>query len=143
MKRQAAKSVSEKKGFTLVEVLLALAIAALGFGVVLHSVGLQMTLVASSVERHQMLLYASEALEVALARGTLGEEEVEVPIGRQSRTQNESESLETAQFLYRITAQPVTADPRVQQITVTVRGDRGQVRLSAYRLRVRRESDSE
>ena len=143
MKRPSGESVSENKGFTLVEVILALAIAALGFGVVLHSVGLQMTLVSSSVERHQMLMYASEALEAALARGTLGDEEVEVPIGRQSRNQDKEGVPELTGYLYNITAKPVTADPRVQQVTVTVKGRRGQVRLSAYRLRVRRgESDS-
>ena len=145
MKRTHANGVSEGEGFTLVEVLIALAIAAVGFGVVLHGIGLQMTLVATAVERHQMLMYASESLETAMARGTTGEEMVEEPIERftRSNSEREEEGLETARFFYKISAEPVTADPRVQQITVQVRADRGQVRLSAYRLRVKRQSKDE
>lgn len=139
MKRASQETVSESRGFTLVEVLIALAVGAVAFGVVLHSVGLQMTLVANSVERHQMLMYASEALETALARGTLGEEEIEAPIDRSSRNSDEEEAAPA--FFYSIGAKPVTADPRVQQVSVTVKGRRGQVRLSAYRLRVRRNSE--
>lgn len=141
MKRTRVHSVSEGQGFTLVEVLIALALAAIGFGVVLNGVGLQMTLVATSVEKHQMLMYASEAMENAMSRGTLGDEEVEESINHfsRSKSEREEEGLEQAEFLYSISTQPVTADPRVQQVTVQVRGDRGLVRLAAYRLRVKRE----
>jgi prepilin-type N-terminal cleavage/methylation domain-containing protein len=138
MKRALPKSVSPKSGFTLIEVLIALALAAVGFGVILNSVGLQMTLVSTSVERHQMLLYASEALETALARGTVGEEEIEEPIFRPGRDGKDDQQV--PQFFYSISARPVTADPRVEQVTVNVKGSSGQVRLSAYRLRVRRDS---
>ena len=77
-----------------------------------------------------------------MARGTNGDEMVEEPIRRTTRpnSEREEEGLEAARFFYKISAEPVTADPRVQQITVQVRADRGQVRLSAYRLRVKRQS---
>lgn len=118
---------------------MALAIAAIGFGVVLHSVGLQLSMVAGSVDRHQMLMYASEALEAGMARGTLGDEVVnDEPIGAFGRTEDES-ATQVANYLYAIDAKPVTADPRVEQVSVTVKGDRGIVRLSAYRIRVRRD----
>ena len=83
MKRADDRSVSPNRGFSLVEVLLALAMAAVGFGVVLHSVGRQMAVVSGSLDRHQMLMYASEALESNLARGVINNEveEQEVPIG--------------------------------------------------------------
>ena len=140
MKRAEAKSVSRRQGFTLVEVLIALAMAALGFGVVLHSVGLQMSLVSTSLDRHQMLMYASEALETNLANGTIEEESEpkEVPIGRQNTDQAEAEAA-LSKYFYSLEARPVTADPRVQQVSVHVKGPLGFVRLSAYRLRVKRK----
>lgn len=148
MKRTPTISVSQPSGFTLAEVLIALAIAAVGFGVVLHGVGLQMTLVATSIERHQMLMYASEVVETTMSSGSLGNEEVEEPIDRFTRTNSEydQEGLAAVQFFYNVSTQPVTSDPRVQQVTVQVRGDHGQIRLSAYRLRVKRadgDNDSE
>lgn len=141
MKSPQPNCVSGNQGFTLVEVLVALAMAAIGFGVVLHSVGQQMTLVATSVDRHQMLLYASQALETGMARGVSGEEEVEEqPIGRQDENQDDS-AVQPAEYFYKLESKPVTADPRVQQVSVTVRGNRGRVKLGAYRLRVRRGSE--
>jgi len=143
VKRAGELCVSKKSGFTLIEVLIALAIAAIGFGVVLHSVGLQMTLVATSVERHQMLMYASEVLETTLSRGGTVDDVVEVPIKSFSRLSREDDAdTEPARFFYALESKPVTADPRIQQVSVTVKGDRGQVRLSAYRLRVKRDGDS-
>ena len=144
MKRPIRTCVSLDQGFTLVEVLVALAIAALGFGVVLHSLGLQMSLVGSSLERHQMLMYASEALEANLTAGTLNDTEVEVPFDQSRGTdRSESQAIQSAQYFYSLGVQPVTADPRIQQVSVRVEGRRGQVRLSAYRLKVRRESENE
>lgn len=136
MKVSKSTKVPTQSGFTLVEVLIALAIAAIGFGVILHSIGLQMSLVATSVERHQMLLHASQALETSLSRGTSGDEEVEAPIGSSERDQEDGE---VQRFFYSLSAKPVTADPRIQEVTVTVKGSRGQTRLAAYRVRVRRE----
>lgn len=127
----------EESGFTLVEVLVALAVAAVGFGIILHSVGLQMSLVAGALERHQMLLYSSQVLEVKLSAGYDGTEIKDVPIGFQESAYGEE--IEVPEFLYRIQGQPVTADPRVQQVTVTMDGRRSIMRLSAYRLRVLRD----
>lgn len=140
MKRADDRSVSPNRGFSLVEVLLALAMAAVGFGVVLHSVGRQMAVVSGSLDRHQMLMYASEALESNLARGVINNEveEHEVPIGAFGDTEDEAET-EVAKYFYKVEAAPVTADPRVEQVTVTINGDKGTLRLSAYRLKVRRE----
>lgn len=124
------------------EVLLALAIAALGFGVVLHSLGLQMSLVANCTERHQQLLFASQALEKNMNKSLSGEDTVEQTaedLAAQEKSKNAAENgLVPPAFIYKLETEPVTADPRVQQVTVTVKGRRGQTRLSAYRLRVKR-----
>ena len=134
----------KKSGFTLVEVLIALAMAALGFGVVLHSVGLQMTTVATSVDRHQMLLYASQVLETNLALG-LGEDEVdekELQEDEESDIDSEDRNdqmVKASRYTYSIKMRPVTADPRVQQVTARVQGGRSGMSLSAYRLRIQRE----
>lgn len=134
-----------RQAFTLVEVLLALAIAAIGFGVVLHSVGLQLSTVSTSIERHQMLMFASQALETSMARGTMGEEEEikDQPIDDfRSGDQEDDLARQSARFVYSLDAKPVTADPRVQQVSVTVKGSRGVTRLAAYRLRVKRQPKS-
>lgn len=140
MTRAAKKP--QKFGFTLVEVLVALAIAAIGFGVILHSVGLQMTVVATSVQRHQMLLYASQLLETNLANG-LGEKDVdEQELVEEDDTDSEDrrdQMVKASQYVYSIKMNPVTADPRVQQVTATVKDGRSSIRLSAYRLRIQRE----
>jgi prepilin-type N-terminal cleavage/methylation domain-containing protein len=128
-------------GFTLVEVLMALAMAALGFGVILHSLGMQLSLVANSMTRHQMLLYASQVLETNLANGLVEEQVSEAEISQQdSQGEGDDPTAVMARYMYGLDTQPVTADPRVQQVTATVQGPNGQqVRLSAYRLRVKRD----
>lgn len=122
--------------------MIALAIAALGFGVVLHSLGLQMSLVANCTERHQMLLFASQALEKNMNKSLSGEDTVEQTaedLAAQEKSKNATENgLVPPSFIYKLETEPVTADPRVQQVTVTVKGRRGQTRLAAYRLRVKR-----
>lgn len=144
MKQTKADSVSAKDGFTLVEVLIALAIAAVGFGVVLHSVGLQMTMVATSLERHQMLLFASQALERNMPKGLSSDDTIEqteddiAAAEAKQASGDEDTRFSPPMFVYRLNIEPVTADPRVQQVTATVKGRRGQTQLSAYRLRVRR-----
>jgi prepilin-type N-terminal cleavage/methylation domain-containing protein len=130
------------EGFTLVEVLVALAMAAIGFGVILHSVGLQMSMVANSLNRHQMLLYASQVLETHLANGLVEEQvtEAEVSSSQEEEGEEGDPSQLLPRFIYGLDTQPVTADPRVQQVTASVKGPiRGGVRLSAYRLRVKRD----
>lgn len=118
-----------------------MAIAAMGFGVVLHSVGLQMTLVAQATERHQMLLYASQVLEAKLSAGYDGAEILDAPIGFDQSSIDSSGDNEVAvpDFLYSVDGQPVTADPRIQQVTVELGARISRVRLSAYRLRIPRQ----
>lgn len=87
-----------------------------------------------------MLMFASEALESTMAGGGF-ETEVEpqdVPVGAFGGD-DEGEGAEVAQYFYRVEAGPVTADPRVEQVLVTVKSGRGQTQLAAYRLKVRRE----
>jgi prepilin-type N-terminal cleavage/methylation domain-containing protein len=128
-------------GFTLVEVLLALAMAALGFGVILHTVGLQMSLVANCLDRHQMLLYASQVLETNMAKGLTEEKVTDAEISSKDMEPEEGEEdLEVApRFVYGLESNPVTADPRVQQVTASIKGRNSGIRLSAYRLRVKRD----
>ncbi len=140
---EAPKHKSAQSGFTLVEVLISLAIAAIGFGVVLHSVGLQMALVANSLNRHQTLLYASQVLEAKLASGDVEEDITDAEIRAFDRDTESGSDMAAAggsvvRYLYSLEAQPVTADPRVQQVTTRVQGGRSSLRLSAYRIRVKR-----
>lgn len=140
---EAPKHKSVRSGFTLVEVLISLAIAAIGFGVVLHSVGLQMSVVANSLNRHQMLLYASQVLEAKLASGEVEEDITDAEIRAFDRDSESDSSAAAgagtvARYLYSLEARPVTADPRVQQVTTAVKGGRSSLRLSAYRIRVQR-----
>ena len=132
---------SAGKGFTLVEVLIALAMAALGFGVILHSVGMQMSLVANSLNRHQMLLYASQVLETNLANGMTDEKVTEAEIsGENPESEDFAGSQLMSKFVYSIDTNPVTADPRVQQVTAHIQGPSGVgLRLAAYRLRIKRD----
>lgn len=133
-----AANSDRNRGFTLVEVLIALSIAALGFGVVLHSLGLQMSLVSNCLTRHQMLLYSSEVIESQLSNGVPSEKIVDEKISNPATADTDSE-LEPTQFLYSVSSLPVTADPRMQQVSTVVKAGRHQIRLSAYRLRIRRE----
>ena len=119
------------------EVLIALALAALGFGVVLHSLGLQMSLVAGAVDRHQMLMYASETLESTLSQNKLTDAEEDIPLVEPGDLGEEGEH-KPARFFYSLKAKPVTADPRIQQVSLSIRSDRCRLRLSAYRLKVKR-----
>jgi prepilin-type N-terminal cleavage/methylation domain-containing protein len=129
-----------RHGFTLVEVLMALAMAALGFGVILHSVGLQLSLVANSMTRHQMLLYASQVLETSLANGLVEEQVSEAEISMDPVDGSETPNSVMTRFVYGLDTQPVTADPRVQQVTASIEGpNRQRLQISAYRLRVKRD----
>lgn len=115
-----------REGFTLVEVLVAVAIVALALGVILRSSSLQILTISRSMTRYQAMLYASSVLEVKLAQG-ISDTKVEDSVGRYSY------SLETS---------VVTADPRVQQVRVLVDGGGNVgVSLAAYRLRIRGDDE--
>lgn len=141
--RNKNRCTAEKRrpGFTLIEVLVALAIAALGFGVVLHSVGLQMSVVANSMNRHQMLLYASQVLETNLANGLVEEEVTETELtSSNAKEEGEDASEAIERFTYALDTSPVTADPRIQQVSAQINSPNGSMlRLSAYRLRIKRD----
>jgi prepilin-type N-terminal cleavage/methylation domain-containing protein len=130
------------EAFTLVEVLIALAIAAIGFGVILHSIGMQLSLVGNSLTRHQMLLYASQVLETSLANGLVEEQvtDAEISAAAEDDSDQGEASEAIARFVYGLETVPVTADPRVQQVTASIKGPSHHgLRLSAYRLRVKRD----
>lgn len=131
----------KRVGFTLVEVLVALAMAAIGFGVILHSVGLQMSLVSNCLNRHQMLLYGSQVLETNLANGLVEEKVTAAEISSDSSESEEGDPKlsKVPRFIYGLDARPVTADPRVEQVTAYIEGRNSGLRLSAYRLRVKRD----
>ncbi len=111
-------------GFTLLEVLLALALAALVLGTLLSSAGVQTLRIARIEPRYQALLTASRVLEKAADQRFRGEES------------GSGQGLE-----WRLQTAPVPADPRLEQIRVEVRGTRPgtSVVLAAYRLRARHE----
>lgn len=103
-----------------------------------------MTMVATSLERHQMLLFASQALERNMPKGLSSDDTIEqteddiAAAEAKQASGDEDTRFSPPMFVYRLNIEPVTADPRVQQVTATVKGRRGQTQLSAYRLRVRR-----
>ena len=112
----------ESKGFSLVEVLIAVAIVALSLGVILRSSSYQILTISRSLDRYQSLLYASRVLESQLA---------------QEKSQTSVED-EVAGFAYALESSVVTADPRIEQVQVQVtRGPQIRATLSAYRLRIR------
>lgn len=114
----------KRTGFSLLEVLAAMAIAALTFGVLLRSVSLQILTISRATGRYQSLAYASALLERKMAEGV---------------TEDEAVSAELDSYSYSIDTHVVTADPRVQQVEVKVSANQGGgASLSAYRLRIRR-----
>ncbi|MCA9791672.1 MAG: prepilin-type N-terminal cleavage/methylation domain-containing protein [Candidatus Eremiobacteraeota bacterium] len=114
----------KRTGFSLLEVLAAMAIAALTFGVLLRSVSLQILTISRATARYQSLSYASALLERKMAEGV---------------TEDEAITDELDDYSYRVDTHVVTADPRVQQVEVVVKSNQGGgASLSAYRLRIRR-----
>ena len=63
----------KRTGFSLLEVLAAMAIAALTFGVLLRSVSLQILTISRATARYQSLSYASALLERKMAEGVTEE----------------------------------------------------------------------
>ena len=115
-----------RKAFTLVEVLLGLALTSIVLGVVLQSATRDTLSVARTPDRYQALLRASQVLEYRMeedrqgddARGSAGEK-----------------------FPYDISNKPVVTDPRVEQVEVIVGAGSGlRETVSAYRLRIRRSA---
>lgn len=111
-------------GFTLLEVLLALALAALVLGTLLSSAGVQTLRIARIGPRYQALLCASRILEKAADEGFRGEES------------GNERGLD-----WRLRTSPVSADPRLEQIRVELpgAGPGSSVVLTAYRLRARNQ----
>ena len=111
-------------GFTLLEVLLALALAAMVLGTLLTAAGVQTLRIARIEPRYQALLTASRILEKAADQRFRGEE---------------SGTEQGLDWRLRIT--PVPADPRLEQLHLEVLGTRPgtSVVLAAYRLRARHE----
>ena len=122
------------KAFTLVEVLIGLALAVIVLGVVLNSVSRQTLAVNRDRVRYQSMLRASLALEQKMEQDASQEKSVTV-LGANPE-EKDAIKVETM-------AKVVTADPRVEQVEVTVPNGPGlQVSLSAYRLRIRRAEKS-
>jgi type II secretion system protein I len=115
-------------GFTLLEVLLALALAALVLGTLLSSAGVQTLRIARIEPRYQALLTAGRVLEKAADQRFRGEES------------GSGQGLE-----WKLQTTSVPADPRLEQIRVEVQGTRPgtSVVLTAYRLRARHEDPGE
>lgn len=112
-----------RAGFSLMEVLVALGLAALILGVLLSSAGTQTMRIARMEPRYQALLTASAVIEKAANEKLTGEEKGEED-----------------DFRYELTTGTVPADPRIDQLQVEVQGSR-HVRafLRAYRLRAQHQ----
>ncbi len=111
-------------GFTLLEVLFALALATIVLGVLLSSAGSQTMRIGLVEARYQSLLTASKILERAADRRFTGEE-----------------SGQLGESTWRLDTSTVPADPRVDQLSVVVQGKRPgtSVTLKAWRLRAKHQ----
>ncbi len=111
-------------GFTLLEVLFALALATITLGVLLSSASSQVLRVGLVEPRYQSILTASRLLERAADRRQTGEA-----------------SGRTEQGTWRLDISTVPADPRVDQLNLQVQGQRPgtSVTLQAWRLRARHQ----
>lgn len=110
-------------GFSLMEVLVALALATLILGVLLSGAGMQTVRIARMEPRYRAMLAASAALEKAADQKFTG-----------------NESGEQDGLPYRLVTGSVPADPRIDQLRVEVQGGRGvSVTLRVYRLRAQHD----
>lgn len=125
-----------RRAFTLIEVLIGLALAALVLGVVLNSVARDMLGISRAMPRYHAVLQASEALERKMeldAAQSGGQKSVNTTDPKLTGTQGEPTAIETKVAV-------VTADPRVEQVEIRVPYFRGNnLTVSAYRLRLRRQ----
>ena len=119
------------RAFSLVEVLVAMALAALVLGVLLRSVGLELAGVARVMPRYQNLILASYELEAALGERTPGDEKRDFyPYPRQPGDGDP--------WKIEITSETTTADPRLEQVALKLIPTIGpEIIVSAYRLRNR------
>lgn len=121
------------RAFTLVEVLVALALAALVLGVLLRSVGLELAGVARVMPRFQNLVLASYELEAALGEHTPGHETRDFYPYPKEPGEGDPWKLE-------ITSEVTTADPRLEQVLLKLTPTNGvPITVSAYRLRARHQ----
>lgn len=117
MKRRAFKKTD---AFSLIEVLVALALASMVFGALMSGFGRHVQSVANLERRYRNLAVASAALEKAMDNGATGDT---------------TDTLEDIN--YTVTVRSMPSDPRIDSACSTVQGDRvGQnASVSAYRLR--------
>lgn len=110
-----------------------MALAALVLGVLLRSVGLELSGVARVMPRLQNLVLASYELESALGERTPGEETRDFyPYPR--------EPGEGDPWKLEIKSEVTTADPRLEQVTLTLIPTNGpEINVTAYRLRARHQ----
>lgn len=107
------------RGFTLLEVLIALSIASLSLGAILSDVGRQVIRVNRIEPKYRALLSAGSAAERA-AEDRIVADETGMESGRE----------------YHLTVRSMAADARIEEVKVTVDGGRGaKVALTTYRLR--------
>ncbi len=107
------------RGFTLLEVLIALSIASLSLGSILSDVGRQVIRVNRIEPKYRNLLAAGSEVERA-AEERISSDETGEELGR----------------VYHLTVRSMAADARIEEVKVTVDGGRGsKVSLTTYRLR--------
>ena len=121
------------KGFTLVEVLIGFALAAILLGIILNTMVRQTVAVTRNRARYQGLLKASQALEYKMEQdAATNTTPITPPLGTNPDEKNTGVNVSFA-------IHPVTADPRVEQVEVSAPyGPGQQCLISAYRLRARR-----
>ena len=114
------------RGFSLLEVLVAMALGSMVVGVVLSDVSGHVVRLARVEPYYRAMVVADSVLELAMAKHTVS-----------------SESGEESGLAYQIEAGSVAADSRVMELKATVTGSNGRpVSLSVYRLRSVMDSDS-
>lgn len=124
--RHILKYVRRSQGFSLMEVLVSMALGSLVVGIVLSDVSSNVVRLARVEPNYRAMIIANTVLERAM-----------------SEHATSSESGEENGFPYQIEAGSVAADSRVMELKATVTASNGRpISLAVYRLRSIMDSDS-
>ena len=127
------RGFGSRSGFTLVEVLIALGLAAIFLGVALNAIARDTLAVAQVSSRYQNTVWAGQGLEIKMEQGA-------TTSSNQTGPTDPGNSSIGTQFVVNITMSDVIADPRVQAVESRVGQDEGSSRaVTGFRLKIRRQ----